>query len=59
METIPRIRVLLRECKESVTIRVEGLSFDVREEHLMERLGLFRRRRLTMRICGVVGVMFT
>ncbi len=40
LETVPLVRVPFRGCQEHVTIRVEGLNFDTREEHFLERFGL-------------------
>lgn len=59
LETASRVRVSLRDSKEKVTMRIEGLNFDLQEKQFMERFGQFRRRRLEWGHHGVVGVTFT
>ena len=58
LETVPRVRIPLRQRREKVTVRIEGLNFNVTESHFLERFGRFRRGRLNKGHYGIVGIEF-
>ena len=59
LETIPRFRVMFRDCDSSRrTVEIKGLNFDMRESQFMERFCCFRRKLLPWGHNGLVGIQF-